>query len=212
MPSAGQEFCERLAFYGLATNLVIYLQTVMGESASSAAVQCMLFEGSCYLSPILGAVLADSRWGRYKTILVFSGTNELPKLQMLCSRLHCHDNEQFQRACCALPGMHTYRLPQQRAQKPLKAIAESWLLAGIYLLGLACLAASACIPGLTPGPGQATASWPQNLVLFSSLYIVRPLCCMHVHTIQLLGPQMPFTMADARLTAREQTALRYFTW
>lgn len=31
-----------------------------------------LFEGTCYLTPLLGAWLADSRWGRYKTIMVFS--------------------------------------------------------------------------------------------------------------------------------------------
>lgn len=69
---AGNEFCERLAFYGLATNLVIYLQTVMGADPASAATNLMVFEGTCYLTPLLGAWLADSLWGRYKTILVFS--------------------------------------------------------------------------------------------------------------------------------------------
>ena len=34
--------------------------------------QVSLFEGTCYLTPIIGAVLADSYWGRYKTIKVFS--------------------------------------------------------------------------------------------------------------------------------------------
>ncbi|KAK9827526.1 hypothetical protein WJX74_008315 [Apatococcus lobatus] len=68
----GNEFCERLAFYGLATNLVIYLQTVMGAEPASAATNLMVFEGTCYLTPLLGAWLADSLWGRYKTILVFS--------------------------------------------------------------------------------------------------------------------------------------------
>ena len=63
---------RRCHYAGLATNLVIYLQTVMGESSASAAIQQMMFEGTCYLTPLLGAVLADSRWGRYKTILVFS--------------------------------------------------------------------------------------------------------------------------------------------
>ena len=28
--------------------------------------------GTCYITPLLGAWLADSHWGRYKTILVFS--------------------------------------------------------------------------------------------------------------------------------------------
>ena len=68
----GNEFCERLAFYGLSTNLVIYLTNVMGEDSGSAAVQVNLFEGTCYLTPLLGAWLADAIWGRYKTILVFS--------------------------------------------------------------------------------------------------------------------------------------------
>jgi len=31
-----------------------------------------VFEGTCYVTPLLGAYLADSHWGRYKTILVFS--------------------------------------------------------------------------------------------------------------------------------------------
>jgi peptide/histidine transporter 3/4 len=32
----------------------------------------MLFSGTCYLTPLLGAFLADAYWGRYKTILYFS--------------------------------------------------------------------------------------------------------------------------------------------
>jgi peptide/histidine transporter 3/4 len=51
---------------------VIYLTRVMGEDAGFAAVQVSLFEGTCYLTPLLGAWLADSLWGRYRTILVFS--------------------------------------------------------------------------------------------------------------------------------------------
>eukprot|EP01025_Chloroclados_australasicus_P021527 TRINITY_DN2264_c0_g1_i2.p1 TRINITY_DN2264_c0_g1~~TRINITY_DN2264_c0_g1_i2.p1 ORF type:complete len:591 (-),score=70.87 TRINITY_DN2264_c0_g1_i2:1663-3435(-) len=68
----GNEFCERLAFYGLATNLQVYLTTVLGIEPAPAATQVGLFSGTCYITPILGAWLADSHWGRYKTILVFS--------------------------------------------------------------------------------------------------------------------------------------------
>lgn len=66
------EFCERLAFFGLSTNLVIYLTRVMGFDSSNAAAQVIFFEGTCFLTPLLGAWLADSLWGRYKTILFFS--------------------------------------------------------------------------------------------------------------------------------------------
>ncbi|KAK9918815.1 hypothetical protein WJX75_007179 [Coccomyxa subellipsoidea] len=68
----GNEFCERLAFYGLMSNMVIYMTRIMHYDPAFASVQLMLFEGTCYLTPILGAWLADSRWGRFYCILVFS--------------------------------------------------------------------------------------------------------------------------------------------
>ena len=43
----------------------------------------MLFEGTCYLTPILGALLADSIWGRYKTILIFSGIYFLVRCHLI---------------------------------------------------------------------------------------------------------------------------------
>lgn len=68
----GNEFCERLAFNGLAANLVTYVAQVMGGDPAFAAILVFLFEGTCYLTPVLGAIVADSFLGRYKTILVFS--------------------------------------------------------------------------------------------------------------------------------------------
>ena len=56
----------------LMSNMVIYMTRIMGYEPAFASVQLMLFEGTCYLTPILGAWLADSAWGRFKTILVFS--------------------------------------------------------------------------------------------------------------------------------------------
>lgn len=69
---AGNEFCERLAFYGISTNLVIYLESVMKLNAGASSIQTSLFSGTCYLTPLLGAWLADGYWGRYRTIMVFS--------------------------------------------------------------------------------------------------------------------------------------------
>jgi len=68
----GNEFCERLAYYGLATNLQVYFTQVLGIAPATAATQIATFSGTCYITPILGAYLADSFWGRYLTILVFS--------------------------------------------------------------------------------------------------------------------------------------------
>jgi len=68
----GNEFCERLAFYGLSTNLVVYLNRQMGMDTLDAASQVNLWAGTCYMTPLIGAYLADGVIGRYKTIVLFS--------------------------------------------------------------------------------------------------------------------------------------------
>lgn len=68
----GNECCERLAYYGIATNLVTYLTKKLHEGNVSAARNVTTWQGTCYLTPLLGAVLADAYWGRYWTIVAFS--------------------------------------------------------------------------------------------------------------------------------------------
>ncbi|XP_010276263.1 PREDICTED: protein NRT1/ PTR FAMILY 8.3-like [Nelumbo nucifera] len=68
----GTECCERLAYYGIATNLVTYLTNKLHEGNASAARNVTTWQGTCYLAPLIGAVLADAYWGRYWTIAVFS--------------------------------------------------------------------------------------------------------------------------------------------
>ena len=46
------------------------------------------------------------------------------------------------------------------------------LLRSLILQGMILLAASACIPKLTPSEGQEKATWYQNAFLYGSLYIV----------------------------------------
>lgn len=74
----------------------------MGCRPAFAATQVNLFEGTCYLTPVLGAWLADAHWGRYKTILVFSGI-------YFVVRLHCRVGPFFPRALGADTAMN--RLP-----------------------------------------------------------------------------------------------------
>ncbi|KAL5760722.1 hypothetical protein ACOSP7_019217 [Xanthoceras sorbifolium] len=68
----GTECCERLAYYGIATNLVSYLTNKLHEGNVSAARNVTTWSGTCYLTPLIGAVLADAFWGRYWTIAAFS--------------------------------------------------------------------------------------------------------------------------------------------
>ncbi|KAI3506288.1 hypothetical protein L1887_28645 [Cichorium endivia] len=68
----GNECCERLAYYGISTNLVSYLTKKLHEGNASAARNVTTWQGTCYLTPLIGAVLADAYWGRYWTIAVFS--------------------------------------------------------------------------------------------------------------------------------------------
>ncbi|XP_072066872.1 protein NRT1/ PTR FAMILY 8.3-like [Arachis hypogaea] len=63
--------CERLAYYGIASNLVTYLTTRLHEGPVSAARNVTTFQGTCYLTPLLGSFLADAYWGKYWTIVVF---------------------------------------------------------------------------------------------------------------------------------------------
>ncbi|XP_024963434.1 protein NRT1/ PTR FAMILY 8.3-like [Cynara cardunculus var. scolymus] len=68
----GNECCERLAYYGIATNLVSYLTKKLHQGNASAARNVTTWQGTCYLTPLIGAVLADAYWGRYWTIAIFS--------------------------------------------------------------------------------------------------------------------------------------------
>ncbi|EHA8592555.1 protein NRT1/ PTR FAMILY 8.3-like [Cocos nucifera] len=68
----GNECCERLAYYGIAANLVSYLTKNLHEGNAPAARNVTTWKGTCYLTPLIGAILADAYWGRYWTIAVFS--------------------------------------------------------------------------------------------------------------------------------------------
>nr|CAD1837355.1 unnamed protein product [Ananas comosus var. bracteatus] len=68
----GNECCERLAYYGIATNLVSYLTKNLHEGNALAARNVTTWQGTCYLAPLIGALLADAYWGRYWTIAIFS--------------------------------------------------------------------------------------------------------------------------------------------
>ncbi|KAM3310435.1 hypothetical protein ACQJBY_031242 [Aegilops geniculata] len=66
----GVEFCECVAFFAIASNLVTYLTTVLHESKVAAARDVSAWVGACFLAPLIGAFLADTYLGRYWTMVV----------------------------------------------------------------------------------------------------------------------------------------------
>ncbi|KAJ8429759.1 hypothetical protein Cgig2_001256 [Carnegiea gigantea] len=70
--STGNECCERLAYYGIAKNLVSYINRKLHEQNVSAVRSVATWAGTCYLTPLVAAFSTDSYWGRYWTIAVFS--------------------------------------------------------------------------------------------------------------------------------------------
>lgn len=69
-PVLGVGFSEGMVFSAIATNLVTYLTTVLHESKVDAAKNISAWSGVCFLTPLLGAFVADSYLGRYWTIVV----------------------------------------------------------------------------------------------------------------------------------------------
>uniref|UniRef100_A0A5B7AAD8 Peptide transporter 1 n=2 Tax=Davidia involucrata TaxID=16924 RepID=A0A5B7AAD8_DAVIN len=68
----GNECCERLAYYGMGTNLVLYFKHRLNQHSSTASKNVSNWSGTCYITPLIGAFLADAYIGRYWTIASFS--------------------------------------------------------------------------------------------------------------------------------------------
>ncbi|CAF3640353.1 unnamed protein product [Rotaria sp. Silwood1] len=75
------ELCERFAFYGLSGLFQNYIQFplptgndtqpgALDRGQQTATALTNFFRFFAYLTPILGAILADQFWGKYKTIVV----------------------------------------------------------------------------------------------------------------------------------------------
>eukprot|EP01018_Ginkgo_biloba_P014125 Gb_30346 [translate_table: standard] len=68
----GNEMAERMAYFGLAVNLVYFLIERMNISFANAATLVINFMGTSQVTSIVGAFLADAYLGRYWTIGIFS--------------------------------------------------------------------------------------------------------------------------------------------
>ncbi|WOG94003.1 hypothetical protein DCAR_0313293 [Daucus carota subsp. sativus] len=66
------EVAQRFAYYGVSGNLISYLNNVLGMPISAAAKSVNVWHGVSALFPLLGAFIADSYLGRFKTIIFSS--------------------------------------------------------------------------------------------------------------------------------------------
>ncbi|CAF0988634.1 unnamed protein product [Rotaria sordida] len=75
------ELCERFAFYGISGLFQNYIQFplptandtqpgALDRGQQTATALTMFFRFFAYITPIVGAILADQFWGKYKTIVV----------------------------------------------------------------------------------------------------------------------------------------------
>jgi proton-dependent oligopeptide transporter, POT family len=69
---AWNEAAERFSYYGMTSILTLHMVKNMGLGEHQAIAGYQYFVFGVYLTPILGALLSDVLWGRYKTILWLS--------------------------------------------------------------------------------------------------------------------------------------------
>ncbi|CAB4298869.1 unnamed protein product [Prunus armeniaca] len=68
-PSRVVEVAQQFAFYGLASNLIMYLTNVLDQPLATAAKNVNTWLGVSPVFPVLRAFVADSYLGRFTTIL-----------------------------------------------------------------------------------------------------------------------------------------------
>ncbi|OXB79918.1 UNVERIFIED_CONTAM: hypothetical protein H355_000948 [Colinus virginianus] len=66
------EFCERFSYYGMRAVLVLYFKYFLRWDDNLSTAIYHTFVALCYLTPILGALIADSWLGKFKTIISLS--------------------------------------------------------------------------------------------------------------------------------------------
>ncbi|CAB1433190.1 unnamed protein product [Pleuronectes platessa] len=82
------EFCERFSYYGMRAVLVLYFKYFLQWDDDLATSIYHVFVALCYLTPILGAIVADSWLGKFKTIIYLSIVYAIGQVTMAVSAIH----------------------------------------------------------------------------------------------------------------------------
>ncbi|CEL06622.1 Putative Oligopeptide transporter [Aspergillus calidoustus] len=90
------ELCERFAYYGMSGLFQNYVQRpldgsegrgALGMGHQGATGLTTFFQFWCYVTPIIGAIIADQYLGKYKTIVVFCGIYLVGLLILVCTSI-----------------------------------------------------------------------------------------------------------------------------
>uniref|UniRef100_A0AAY4CDB1 Solute carrier family 15 member 1a n=1 Tax=Denticeps clupeoides TaxID=299321 RepID=A0AAY4CDB1_9TELE len=82
------EFCERFSYYGMRAVLVLYFKYFLLWDEDLATSIYHAFVALCYLTPILGAIVADSWLGKFRTIIYLSIVYAIGQIVMAVSAIH----------------------------------------------------------------------------------------------------------------------------
>uniref|UniRef100_A0A3Q2C9H8 Solute carrier family 15 member 1a n=1 Tax=Cyprinodon variegatus TaxID=28743 RepID=A0A3Q2C9H8_CYPVA len=82
------EFCERFSYYGMRAVLVLYFKYFFQWNDDLAISIYHTFVAFCYLTPIFGAIVADSWLGKFRTIIYLSIVYAVGQVAMAVSAIH----------------------------------------------------------------------------------------------------------------------------
>src|SRR5579871_2270407 len=66
------EFAERFCYYGINAILTVYMTKTLFLGDAVATQYHSLFKSGAYFFPLVGAIVSDVFWGKYRTIMTFS--------------------------------------------------------------------------------------------------------------------------------------------
>ena len=66
------EFAERFCYYGINSILAIYMVQTLQFGEAQATTWQSLFKSGAYFFPMVGAIISDVFWGKYRTVIAFS--------------------------------------------------------------------------------------------------------------------------------------------
>ncbi|KHN07607.1 Protein NRT1/ PTR FAMILY 5.6 isoform B [Glycine soja] len=91
------EFSERIAHFGISSNLIMYLTEVMHEDLKTATNNANLWKGATTLLPMIGGFLGDAYTGRFRmvvfsSLVYFKGLSLLTMSQFIPNLKPCNND------------------------------------------------------------------------------------------------------------------------